>query len=133
MGQVPKINFRPSSQNIIIIYFSWKTPCFIKSLPFNSRNHFISVPCQELTPLSDAHELHGLGYSICSFATSGEKAIEIAEQEKPDIMVMDIRLIGEMDGFVAVREWFLFFASQKIRVLIMGRRIFALRDNFRFL
>ena len=38
------------------------------------------------------NELQNLGYSICSFATSGGKAIRTAEQEKPDIVLMDIRL-----------------------------------------
>ena len=50
------------------------------------------------------NELQNLGYSICSFASSAEKAIKTAEQEKPDVVLMDIRLKGEMDGFEAARE-----------------------------
>ena len=49
-------------------------------------------------------ELQKLGYSTCSFAPSGDKAIETAEKEKPDVVLMDIKLKGEMDGFKAARE-----------------------------
>ena len=50
------------------------------------------------------NELQNLGYSICSFATSGEKAIQTAEQEKPDVVLMDIRLKGELNGVEAANE-----------------------------
>jgi two-component system, response regulator PdtaR len=42
-----------------------------------------------------------LGYEATSIVNSGEKAIEKAESEKPDIILMDIRLKGEMDGIEA--------------------------------
>jgi CheY-like chemotaxis protein len=37
-------------------------------------------------------------------ASSGEQAIEIAENEKPDIMIMDIGLHGSMDGIEAAGQ-----------------------------
>ena len=58
----------------------------------------------EILIVADLRKKQGMGYSVCSFATSGEKAIETAEQEKPDIVLMGIRLFGEMDGFEAARE-----------------------------
>ena len=42
-----------------------------------------------------------LGYEATSIVNSGEKAIEKAESEKPDIILMDIRLKGEMDRIEA--------------------------------
>ena len=45
-----------------------------------------------------------MGFSICSLTTSGEKAIKTAEQEKPDIVLMDIKLPGEIDGIETARE-----------------------------
>ena len=42
--------------------------------------------------------LQNLGYSVCSVASSGKKAIEEAEEKKPDLVLMDIVLQGEMDG-----------------------------------
>lgn len=40
-------------------------------------------------------------YNLIGMATSGEKAIELAAEFMPDIILMDITLIGEMDGIDA--------------------------------
>jgi PAS domain S-box-containing protein len=40
-------------------------------------------------------------YDICDVVTSGEKAVEIARKRKPDLILMDIVLDGEMDGVEA--------------------------------
>lgn len=42
--------------------------------------------------------LQNLGYSVCSMASSGKKAILEAEEKRPDLVLMDIVLQGEMDG-----------------------------------
>lgn len=42
--------------------------------------------------------LQNLGYSVCSVASSGKMAIMEAEEKKPDLVLMDIVLQGEMDG-----------------------------------
>jgi CheY-like chemotaxis protein len=49
-------------------------------------------------------DLQKMGYVVCSLAPSGEMAIEIAEKERPDVALMDIRLRGGMNGFVAAGE-----------------------------
>jgi PAS domain S-box-containing protein len=46
-------------------------------------------------------KLQILGYEVTSIVNSGDKAIEKAESEKPDLILMDIRLKGEMDGIDA--------------------------------
>ncbi|GJQ60591.1 MAG: response regulator [Candidatus Scalindua sp. AMX11] len=48
--------------------------------------------------------LSDVGYYICKSVTSGEEAIKSVEQEKPDIILMDIDLNGKMDGIEAARE-----------------------------
>ena len=45
--------------------------------------------------------LENLGYSVSAIVSSGEKAIEKAEQDKPDLVLMDIELKGSMDGIEA--------------------------------
>lgn len=45
-----------------------------------------------------------LGYKLVGKASSGDKAIELALSEKPDVVLMDIRLKGEMDGIEAVTK-----------------------------
>jgi PAS domain S-box-containing protein len=48
--------------------------------------------------------LRKLGYEVPRLADSGEQAIEFAGQEVPDIILMDVRLRGEMDGIQAAAE-----------------------------
>ena len=43
-----------------------------------------------------------LGHNVVGKATSGEEAINLALENKPDLVLMDIRLKGEMDGIQAV-------------------------------
>jgi two-component system response regulator LytT len=49
------------------------------------------------------HSLKKLGYNVVGAAT-GEKAIELAECEKPDVVLMDIMLKGEMNGIEVAQE-----------------------------
>lgn len=44
------------------------------------------------------HSLKRLGYQVCGSASSGEKAIEAISAAKPDVILMDIMLKGEMTG-----------------------------------
>jgi two-component system, NtrC family, response regulator AtoC len=45
-----------------------------------------------------------LGYAITAVVSSGADAIREAERTKPDLVLMDIRIKGEMDGIDAARE-----------------------------
>ena len=50
-----------------------------------------------------------LGYEICSVVRTGEEAIEYCRHNRPDLVIMDITLEGEMDGIEAgkqIREQF---------------------------
>lgn len=42
-----------------------------------------------------------LGYTVTSVVSSGEKALEKTESEQPDLVLMDIRIKGDMDGIDA--------------------------------
>ncbi len=44
------------------------------------------------------NSLQTLGYEVTSIVDTGEKAIKKAESDKPDLILMDIRIKGEMDG-----------------------------------
>ena len=48
--------------------------------------------------------LKAMGYEPVGRAASGEQAIALAGELKPDLVLMDIRLEGEMDGIAAARE-----------------------------
>ena len=44
-----------------------------------------------------------LGHEVIGKANSGHDAIELAIENAPDLILMDIRLKGEMDGIEAVK------------------------------
>lgn len=48
--------------------------------------------------------LDGLGYNVVGTASSGKAAIEAAQKNKPDLVLMDIVLKGEMDGIEAAEQ-----------------------------
>jgi CheY-like chemotaxis protein len=48
--------------------------------------------------------LENLGYRVTDVVASGEEAVEAAERDRPDIVLMDIRLRGEMDGIQAAER-----------------------------
>jgi CheY-like chemotaxis protein len=54
-------------------------------------------------------QLAELRYEVCGRAARGEEAIELSGTHRPDLVLMDIQLAGEMDGVTAahtIRERF---------------------------
>jgi len=45
-----------------------------------------------------------LGYQVCGQTASGEEAVRLAKQERPDSILMDVVLCGRMDGIEAARQ-----------------------------
>lgn len=61
-------------------------------------------------------ELELEGFEICGYVANGEDAIRISLQEKPDLILMDINLQGDLDGIETmeiIRE------KQQIPVMFM--------------
>lgn len=48
--------------------------------------------------------LSRLGFSVIAAVGSGEEGVAIATRERPDLVLMDIRLKGEKDGVQAARD-----------------------------
>jgi CheY-like chemotaxis protein len=48
--------------------------------------------------------LEGMGYSILGIAMTGSEAIGMTRELKPDVLLVDIVLPGEIDGIEAVEE-----------------------------
>lgn len=46
------------------------------------------------------------GFEVAGIATSAEEAVRMAEEERPGLVIMDIRLIGERDGVDAAIEMY---------------------------
>ena len=47
--------------------------------------------------------LRELGHEVVGHASSGEQAIELVDQLRPDLVLMDVHLAGEMDGISAAQ------------------------------
>jgi CheY-like chemotaxis protein len=45
-----------------------------------------------------------LGYNIIEPVDSGEEAVEIATAQRPDLVLMDVTLAGNMDGITAAEN-----------------------------
>jgi DNA-binding NarL/FixJ family response regulator len=71
------------------------------------------VEDEALIALQLKMSLKQAGYELCEPVARGEDAIAIARQEKPDVILMDIRLIGDMNGIEAARQ-IVTFSSAKI-------------------
>jgi two-component system, response regulator PdtaR len=59
------------------------------------------VEDEVITAMLLQQELHDFGYPILGHVTTGEKAIIFAQENFPDIILMDIALSGEIDGIEA--------------------------------
>ncbi|MFC1673233.1 response regulator [Pseudomonadota bacterium] len=56
------------------------------------------VEDQGIIALDEEQIMRDLGYEVVGIAISGEQAVRIATETKPDVVLMDIKLAGEMDG-----------------------------------
>lgn len=64
----------------------------------NVNSKILIVEDERIVALDISATLKSLGYEIASIAVSGVEAIEVVEKEKPDLILMDIRIKGELDG-----------------------------------
>lgn len=48
--------------------------------------------------------LQSMGHTVVGIAVSADQAVRLAEQEMPDVVLMDIRLAGPRDGIEAAEE-----------------------------
>lgn len=66
-----------------------------------SSAQILIVEDENIVGLNLHNRLTGLGYQVLGVVSSGEEALRTAEETKPDLVLMDIMLKGEMDGISA--------------------------------
>jgi two-component system, cell cycle sensor histidine kinase and response regulator CckA len=64
----------------------------------------VIVEDESVTALDVARQLRRLGYQVVALARTGPEAISHALAHRPDLVLMDIRLQGAMDGIEAARR-----------------------------
>jgi PAS domain S-box-containing protein len=65
------------------------------------KTRILIVEDEAIIAMEMAENVKALGCDVVEIVDTGEKAIKLAESEKPDIILMDIRIKGEMDGIEA--------------------------------
>jgi DNA-binding LytR/AlgR family response regulator len=74
-----------------------------------SKTNILIVEDESIVAKDIQHSLKKLGYTVVGMCSTGEDAIKTAEEVKPDLVLMDIMLKGEMSGIEAagqIREKF---------------------------
>lgn len=61
------------------------------------------VEDEAVTALDLSNELTGLGYEICGVVDTADDAVEMAVQERPALVLMDVRLANGGDGIETAR------------------------------
>lgn len=62
------------------------------------------VEDEAITAMATGAMLKRLGHVVAASVSSGEAALEAFRRQHPDLVLMDIRLDGEMDGIETARE-----------------------------
>ncbi|GAK58678.1 response regulator receiver protein [Candidatus Vecturithrix granuli] len=64
----------------------------------------IVVEDEALTAMNLKLQLARFGYNVSNIVPTGEEAIASIEQENPDLILMDIRLAGMLNGIETARQ-----------------------------
>lgn len=48
--------------------------------------------------------LQEAGFSVCAVSATGEEAVDLVKETTPDIILMDIKLEGELDGVDTMKK-----------------------------
>ncbi len=66
-----------------------------------SATSILIVEDEAIVAVDLGDKLQQLGYTLSGTAATGERAIELARQQRPSLVLMDIHLAGAMDGIAA--------------------------------
>ena len=68
------------------------------------KRRILVVDDERIVALDIKNTLEQVGYIVTAVASSGEEAIALAGETNPDLVLMDIRLRGELDGIQAAKR-----------------------------
>ena len=66
-------------------------------------NKILIVEDEAIIALEIEDRLITMGFQICGIASTGENAVLLVEEKVPDLILMDIKLRGEMSGIEAAK------------------------------
>ena len=65
---------------------------------------FFRVEDEAIVAMDIQNCLKNMGYAVTNVTSTGEQAIDKAAMTRPDLVLMDINLAGDMDGIAAAKE-----------------------------
>jgi len=72
--------------------------------PRKAKARILIVEDETIVAFDLSSRLEALGFAVIGVASNGHAAIEMAGREKPDMVLMDIMLGGDMDGIEAAKK-----------------------------
>lgn len=72
--------------------------------PSTSRGRILVVEDEYFVALSAEDALSAAGFTVVGIATTADEAATMAASERPDLVLMDVRLAGSRDGIDAAAE-----------------------------
>jgi two-component system sensor histidine kinase/response regulator len=69
-----------------------------------AQTRMLIVEDERIVALDLRARLMRLGYAVAGVCASGQEALRVVEEERPDLMLVDIRIKGGMDGIATVAE-----------------------------
>lgn len=81
------------------------------------------VEDEALTAKLLERNLNLVGYEVCGVVSTGESAIQMAEDTSPDIVIMDILLPGKIDGIEAAEQ-----IQKKLNIPVIFMTGYSTRD-----
>ena len=69
-----------------------------------ARAQILVVEDENIISMQIREMLKTMGYSVCGMASSGQEAIDKAKETRPDLVLMDVILMGTMDGIEAAEH-----------------------------
>lgn len=79
------------------------------------KKKILIVEDEFITALDLKFILKGIGYEV-QFISGGDEAIELAEKERPNLVLMDINIGGERDGISIAEK---IYSNLKIPIIFM--------------
>ena len=70
----------------------------------NRKTKLMVVEDQKAVALAMEYDLKGMGYEVTKIVRDGKDVVKEIEENRPDLILMDIVLEGETDGIDAVKE-----------------------------
>ena len=69
-----------------------------------SGENILIVEDEMILAMSTKQDLINLDYNVIGVTNTGKKAVKLANELKPDLILMDVTLKGELDGIKSAKQ-----------------------------